>query len=79
MGYLCADCRGGYCRLPNGGFYMAPDDEWLFHIVNPVSGFEGDLSADGSGVAACCFADQIGFCRPVSSIAGIHFSTCGRL
>jgi hypothetical protein len=59
MGYLSADYRGGYWhyyRLSNGGFYLAPDDERSFHIVNPINGFEGDLSADGAGIAACCYA-----------------------
>jgi hypothetical protein len=58
MGYLSADYRGGYWhyyRLSNGGFYMAPADEKSFHIVNPCNGFGGDLSADGAGIAVCCF------------------------
>lgn len=58
MGYLSADYRGGYWRyfrLSNGGFYMAPADEKSFHIVNPCNGCEGDLSADGAGIATCFF------------------------
>lgn len=50
--------RGGYWSffcLSNGGFYMAPAHESLFEVRAP-NGFDGRLSADALGVAACMYA-----------------------
>lgn len=49
---------GGYWQfwsLSNGGFYMAPNSSALFP-VHCENGFEGQLSADALGIAACLYA-----------------------
>ena len=49
---------GGYWEfytLSNGGFYMAPSDDRVFHITCDNM-FEGDLSADALGIVACLYA-----------------------
>lgn len=59
MESLTADYFGGYWefyRLSNNGFYMAPKKDTKYHIVNPANYFDGDLSADAAGIAACLFA-----------------------
>ena len=55
---LSRDYAGGYWQfyaLSNGGFYMAPDGD-AAHEVRCENGFEGRLSADALGVAACLYA-----------------------
>lgn len=57
-GRLAADYTGGYWQfyaLSNGGFYMAPKTETIFHVTCD-NGFEGKLSADALGIAACLYA-----------------------
>jgi hypothetical protein len=59
MEYFCADYRGGYWefrQLSNGGPYMVPKMDTSFHIVNPMNHYEGDMSADATGIAVCCHA-----------------------
>jgi hypothetical protein len=49
---------GGYWEfytLSNGGFYMAPADDQVFHVTCDNM-FEGDLSADALGITACLYA-----------------------
>jgi hypothetical protein len=49
---------GGYWEfytLTNGGFYMAPDDDKVFH-VKCQNMYECDLSADALGIVACLYA-----------------------
>jgi hypothetical protein len=49
---------GGYWNfytLSNGGFYMAPAGERIFH-VKCQNMFAGDLSADALGITACLYA-----------------------
>lgn len=55
---LSGDYQGGYWHfytLGNGGFYMAPDDDQPFK-VSCENGYEGELSADALGIAACLYA-----------------------
>jgi hypothetical protein len=50
--------HGGYWEfqeLSNGGFYMAPHSDTVFH-VNCENGFEGELSADALGITVCLYA-----------------------
>ena len=57
-GRLAAEYNGGYWLfygLSNGGFYMAPQSNTVFH-VSCMNGFEGQLSADALGIAACLYA-----------------------
>src|SRR5665647_688086 len=57
-GRLAAEYHGGYWQfyaLSNGGFYMAPRSDTLF-AVSCENGFEGKLSADALGIAACLYA-----------------------
>ncbi len=55
---ISPDYSGGYWQfyaLSGGGFYMAPDSAAIFRVVCE-NGFEGDLSADALGIAACLYA-----------------------
>ena len=57
-GRLASEYRGGYWEfyaLSNGGFYMAPRSTTVFD-VSSENGFEGTLSADALGIAACLYA-----------------------
>lgn len=57
-GMLAAEYNGGYWQfysLSNGGFYMAPSANTIFD-VSCDNGFEGKLSADALGIAACIYA-----------------------
>ena len=56
--HLSSNYNGGYWHfyaLSNGGFYMAPDDDQPFQ-VSSENGWEGKLSADAFGIAACLYA-----------------------
>jgi hypothetical protein len=61
---------GGYWNfytLSNGGFYMAPSEDRIFH-VKCRNMYEGDLSADPLGITACLYAhSNLSF--PLSDIA----------
>ena len=49
---------GGYWdfqTLSNGGFYMAPAGDDVFHVTCDNQ-YEGDLSADALGITACLYA-----------------------
>jgi len=55
---LANEYHGGYWQfytLSNGGFYMAPNADQMFR-VSCGNGYEGDLSADALGIAACLYA-----------------------
>lgn len=57
-GNIAADYNGGYWEfytLSNGGFYMAPNSDTSFK-VSCENGFEGQLSSDALGIAACLYA-----------------------
>ena len=54
---LSKDYTGGYWefyQLSNGGFYMAPAADRLFHLIC-ANQFEGDLTADALGITACLY------------------------
>jgi hypothetical protein len=61
---IAREYNGGYWEfyaLSNGGFYMAPNSACPFHVACE-NGFEGDLSADALGIAACLYAySQLSF------------------
>ena len=55
---MAEDYSGGYWEfytLSNGGFYMAPAEDRVFHVTCDNM-FEGDLSADALGITACLYA-----------------------
>jgi hypothetical protein len=55
---MAEDYTGGYWdffTLSNGGFYMAPAEDRIFH-VKCQNMYEGDLSADALGITACLYA-----------------------
>jgi len=57
-GMLSADYDGGYWQfyvLSNHGFYMAPSADTIFN-VSCENGYEGKLTADALGIAACLYA-----------------------
>ena len=54
---LALDYNGGFWdfyTLSNGGFYMAPSSE--MYTVFAINGYEGAMSADALGIAACLYA-----------------------
>ena len=56
-GRLAPEYNGGYWQfygLSNGGFYMAPQSDTVFE-VSCENSFEGQLSADALGIAACLY------------------------
>ena len=56
--HLSSQYNGGYWEfrnLSNGGFYMAPRLDTIFD-VSCENGFEGKLSTDAIGIAACLYA-----------------------
>ena len=57
-GNLATKYKGAYWEfysLSNGGFYMAPYSDKPYQ-VSCDNGFEGSLSADALGIAACLYA-----------------------
>ena len=55
---MATEYKGGYWdfyTLSNGGFYMAPSGEDVYHI-SCDNMFEGELSADALGITSCLFA-----------------------
>ena len=55
---MAKDYTGGYWNfftLSNGGFYMAPAGDDVFHVICDNM-FEGDLSADALGITSCLYA-----------------------
>jgi len=51
---MADDYKGGYWHfytLSNGGFYMAPSGDEVFHVTCDNM-YEGDLSADALGITA---------------------------
>ena len=55
---MAEDYDGGYWEfwtLSNGGFYMAPSEDRIFH-VKCQNMYEGDLSADALGITSCLYA-----------------------
>jgi len=55
---LATGYKGDYWdfyTLSNGGFYMAPSGDDVFHVTCDNM-FEGDLSADALGITACLYA-----------------------
>lgn len=57
-GRIAAEYHGGYWlfyALSNGGFYMAPQSDTVF-AVSCENGFEGQLTADALGIAACLYS-----------------------
>jgi hypothetical protein len=55
---MAEDYSGGYWdffQLSNGGFYMAPSTDRIFHVTC-YNYFEGDLSGDALGITACLYA-----------------------
>jgi hypothetical protein len=64
---LSADYAGGYWEfysLSNGGFYMAPAADEVFH-VRCGNGHEGTMSGDALGVTCCLYAySHLSFAGP---------------
>ena len=55
---MAQEYSGGYWdfyTLSNGGFYMAPAEDRVFH-VKCQNMYQGDLSADALGITACLYA-----------------------
>ncbi len=74
---LAAQYQGGFWEfyaLSNGGFYMAPRPDTIF-TVSCENGFEGQLSADALGIAACLYAySNLSFGEgDFAALCGQHF------
>ena len=57
-GMLAAEYHGGYWAfytLSNGGFFMAPRSDTIFTVCCD-NGYEGKLTGDALGIAACLYA-----------------------
>jgi hypothetical protein len=55
---MAREYKGGYWdfyTLSNGGFYMAPSGDDVYHVTCDNQ-YEGDLSADALGITACLYA-----------------------
>ena len=69
---LSKDYDGGYWEfytLSNGGFYMAPAADEVFH-VRCGNGHEGTMSGDALGVTCCLYAySHLSFAGP-DALAG---------
>ena len=55
---MAEDYDGGYWdffTLSNGGFYMAPAGDYVFHVICDNM-FEGDLSADALGITSTLYS-----------------------
>jgi hypothetical protein len=55
---MAKNYKGGYWdfyTLSNGGFYMAPSGDDVFHVTCDNM-FKGDLSADALGITTCLYA-----------------------
>ena len=55
---MAQEYTGGYWdfwSLSNGGFYMAPAEDTVFHVKCRHM-YGGDLSADALGIVACLYA-----------------------
>ena len=76
MGQLAPAYEGGfwtYHELSNGGCYLKPTGNPTFRLVVDGNGFEGELSADATGIAICLFAlSHLSFRIPDERIAK-HF------
>ena len=75
MRKLSNEYTGGFWNyeLSNGGFYMAPTHETPFNVHVESNGFEGQMSADATGITSCLFAlSHLSFQIEHESIAS-HF------
>ena len=78
---LSRDYHGGYWefyQLSNGGFYMAPAGDRVYHVICENQ-FEGGLTADALGITACLYAySNLSFSGP-DAFADICFDHYHRL
>ena len=78
---LSKDYTGGYWEfntLSNGGFYMAPAGDRVYHVICENQ-FEGGLTADALGITACLYAySNLSFSGP-DAFADICFDHYHRL
>ena len=76
MGQLVPAYDGGpwtYLELSNGGCYLVPTMSPTFQLTVDGKGFEGELSADATGITICLFAlSHLSFRMPDERIAR-HF------
>ena len=76
MGEISPDYNGGMWRfyvLSNGAFYMAPKLGGNMKIAVEGNCFEGLLSADAAGIAACLFIYSRMSFKPDTSHIGQQF------
>jgi hypothetical protein len=72
--HLSSQYNGGFWQfheISNGGFWMSPRADTIFD-VSCENGFEGKLSADALGIAACLYAYS-----HLSFSDGEFAATCG--
>jgi hypothetical protein len=73
---MAEDYSGGYWdmfTLSNGGFYMAPSGDDVFHVTCDNM-FEGGLSADALGITACLYAySHLSFAGDFAREYALHY------
>jgi hypothetical protein len=73
---MAKDYTGGswdFYTLSNGGFYMAPSGDDIFHVTCDNM-FEGDLSTDVLGITACLYAySHLSFAGDFAREYALHY------
>ncbi|MCE0801166.1 antirestriction protein [Buttiauxella sp. S04-F03] len=73
---MCADYSGGiwnFYTLSNGGAFMAPDDETLWSLCNPLNGNSAEMSSEAAGITVCLLAYSHHACRTENDAMTEHY------
>lgn len=73
---MCADYSGGiwnFYTLSNGGAFMAPDDETLCSLCNPLNGNSAEMSSEAAGTTVCLLAYSHHACRTENDAMTEHY------
>ncbi|ROH81553.1 antirestriction protein [Lonsdalea populi] len=73
---MCADYCGGlwhFYTLSNGGAFMAPDDEILWSLFNPLNGNSAEMSSEAAGITVCLLEFSHHACRTECDVMTEHY------
>ncbi|MCE0813567.1 antirestriction protein [Buttiauxella sp. S04-F03] len=73
---MCADYSGGiwnFYTLSNGGAFMAPDDETLCSLCNPLNGNSAEMSSEAAGITVCLLTYSHHACRTENDAMTEHY------
>jgi len=73
---MCADYSGGIWNLytlSNGGAFIAPDDETLWSLFNPLNGNSAEMSSEAAGITVCLLAYSHHACRTENDAMTEHY------